>query len=65
MDVRLPLLAATLLLPLLAGGCAPQGAVALPAGVCDPGGSAVVYALPNQDGQIDMSRYSTANCRKS
>ncbi|HEV2674864.1 MAG TPA: hypothetical protein VGV37_10010 [Aliidongia sp.] len=64
MNVRLPLFAATLLLPLFAGGCAPEGAVALPAGVCDPGGSAAIYALPNQYGNIDMSRYSTANCRK-
>jgi hypothetical protein len=64
MNVRFPLLAATLLLPLFAGGCAPEGAVSLPAGVCNPGGSSVIYAVPNQYGNIDMSRYSTANCRK-
>ncbi|HLZ65429.1 MAG TPA: hypothetical protein VKQ29_04315 [Aliidongia sp.] len=64
MTVRLPLLAATLLLPLLAGGCAPDGAVMLAPGLCNPGGSAVVYAMPNQAGQVDTSRYSTANCKK-
>jgi len=63
MNVRLPLFAATLLLPLLTGACT-EGAVALPPDVCDPGGSAVLYAIPNQYGQIDMTRYSTANCRK-
>jgi hypothetical protein len=64
MNVRIPLLAAALMLPMFAGACT-DGAVALPPGVCDPGGSAAMYALPNQAGQIDMTRYSTANCRKS
>jgi hypothetical protein len=64
MTFRLPLLAAALLLPLLAAGCSPGGGVMLAPGMCDPGGSAVVYALPNQAGQIDMSRYSLDNCRK-
>ncbi|MDB5363024.1 MAG: hypothetical protein JWO51_4321 [Rhodospirillales bacterium] len=64
MNVRLPLLAATLMLPLLTGACA-AGGVALPPDTCDPGGSAVLYALPNAAGQIDMTRYSPANCRKS
>jgi hypothetical protein len=62
MKLRIPLLAAALALPFFAGAC--SNGVALPPGVCDPGGSVVVYALPNQAGQIDMSRYSTDNCRK-
>jgi len=63
MNVRLPLLAATLMLPLLTGAC--SGGVALPPDTCDPGGSAVLYALPNAAGQVDMTRYSPANCRKT
>jgi hypothetical protein len=62
MNIRLPLLAAALTLPLLTGACA--GGVALPPETCNPGGSAVVYALPNAQGQVDMTRYSPANCRK-
>lgn len=64
MNVRLPLLAATLALPLLVGGCSPPGMVELPPGVCNPAGAGVVYGFPNQAGQVDMTRYSTANCKK-
>jgi len=64
MNVRLPLLAATLLLPLLVGGCAPAGSVMLPLGVCNPAGAAVIYGLPDQSGGVDTTRYSTANCKK-
>jgi len=64
MRFRLPLLAATLALPLFAGGCAPAGYVMLPPGVCDPSGAAVIYGLPNAQGQVDTTRYSTTNCKR-
>ena len=64
MNVRLLLLAATLVLPLFVAGCAPSGMVMLPAGVCNPEGAAVVYGYPNSAGQVDTTRYSVANCKK-
>lgn len=64
MNVRLPILAATLLLPLVVGGCAPAGTVALPPGVCNPEGAAVLYGFPNAAGQVDTTRYSDANCKR-
>ena len=64
MNVRLPLLAATLALPLLVGGCAPPGMVALPPGVCNPSGAAVMFGFPNAKGEVDTTRYSDANCGK-
>jgi hypothetical protein len=64
MNVRLPLLAATLLLPLFVGGCAPAGQVMLPQGVCNPEGAAVMFGFPGPNGEPDPARYSTANCKK-
>ncbi|GGF31144.1 hypothetical protein GCM10011611_41590 [Aliidongia dinghuensis] len=64
MNVRVPLLAASLLLPLAIGGCAPAGTVMLPPGVCNPSGAAVMFGYPDKTGQVDTTRYSTANCKK-
>jgi hypothetical protein len=64
MNVRLPLLAATLVLPLLVGGCAPPGMIELPPGVCNSRGAAVIYGFPNSAGEFDATRYSDANCKK-
>jgi len=64
MNVRLPLLAATLALPLFTGGCAPSGMIMLPPAVCNPEGAAVMYGFPDKTGGVDTTRYSEANCKK-
>ena len=64
MNVRLPLLAATLVLPLLVGGCAPPGMVMLPPAVCNPQGAAVMFGYPNSAGEVDTTRYTHENCKK-